>query len=75
MASNRPMGPGSSSLLEAALIARRYYLDGKQKNEIAQELGISRFKVARLLDDARDAGIVDIRITVPTDVDLERGAA
>lgn len=63
----------ASSLREAALVARRYYLDGKQKNEIAEDLGISRFKVARLLDDARAAGIVKISIELPTAVDLELG--
>lgn len=73
MATTRQAATGSASLLDAALIARRYYLDGKQKSEIAQELGISRFKVARLLDEARAAGIVEISIKVPTDVDLDLG--
>lgn len=59
--------------LEAAMVARRYYLQNKQKNEIADELGVSRFKVARLLDEARDSGIVHIHIEVPTDIDLELG--
>ena len=31
-------------------MARRYYLDGESKVDIAAELGLSRFKVARLLD-------------------------
>ena len=57
--------------LEAAMVARRYYLQRKQKNEIAEEMGISRFKVARLLDEAHDAGIVHIHVDLPTDVDLE----
>jgi transposase len=35
-------------------IARRFYLEGKSKVEIAAELGVSRFKVARLLDAARE---------------------
>lgn len=63
----------SASALDAAHIARRYYLDGRQKSEIADELGISRFKVARVLDEAREAGIVQITIKVPTNVDLTLG--
>lgn len=59
------------SLVEAARVARRYYLDNKQKREIADELGLSRFKVARLLDLARAEGIVQISIKLPTADDLE----
>jgi DNA-binding transcriptional regulator LsrR (DeoR family) len=59
--------------LEAAIVARRYYIDDKQKNEIADELGISRFKVARLLDEARASGIVRIYVDMPADVDLPLG--
>lgn len=61
--------------LEAAVVARRYYLDDKQKNEIADELGISRFKVARLLDEARASGIVRIYVDIPAELDLALGEA
>lgn len=56
--------------LEAAMVARRYYIDNRQKSEIADEFGISRFKVARLLDEARASGIVRIYVDMPSDVDL-----
>jgi len=59
--------------LETALVARWYYLGGRQKSEIAQELGISRFKVARLLEEALTAGIVRIYVDMPTEMDLELG--
>ena len=49
----------------AVQAARRYYLEDKTKSEIAAELKISRFKVARLLARARDEGIVKISITSP----------
>lgn len=62
-----------SKLLEAAMVARRYYLGNRQKNEIAEEFGISRFKVARLLDEAMAAGLVRIEVDVPTSIDLELG--
>ena len=45
-----------------ASVARRYYLDGKSKVEIADELGMSRFQIARLLDSARATGLVRIEI-------------
>jgi len=64
-----------SASVEAALVARRFYLADRQKSEIAQELGISRFKVARLLEEARAAGIVRIAIDVPSELDLDLGDA
>jgi DNA-binding transcriptional regulator LsrR (DeoR family) len=42
-----------AQLILIASVARRYYLEGRSKVEIAEELGLSRFKVARLLDTAR----------------------
>ena len=42
-----------AQLILMASVARRYYLEGKSKIEIAEELGLSRFKVARLLETAR----------------------
>ena len=55
------------------MVARRYYIDDRQKNEIAAEMGISRFKVARLIEDAKASGIVHITIKMPADVDLDLG--
>jgi DNA-binding transcriptional regulator LsrR (DeoR family) len=59
--------------LEAAIVARLYYIDGKQKNDIAHDLGVSRFKVARLIDEARASGIVRIYVDMPADIDLPIG--
>src|SRR3954447_21691412 len=61
-----------ASLVLTASIARRFFLDGRSKLEIAEEFGISRFKVARLIDDARSSGLVRIEIghTGLIDVDL-----
>ena len=53
------------------MAARRYFLDGASKSEIAAELGISRFRVARLLEAARRDGIVRIEIRVPPELDVE----
>ena len=36
-----------------ARVARHYYLDDRSKSDIADDLGISRFRVARMLEAAR----------------------
>lgn len=58
----------------AAAVARRHYLRGQSNVEIASELDISRFKVARMLDFARQAGIVHIEIVTDGELDLDRSA-
>ncbi|MDX6253732.1 MAG: hypothetical protein QOJ11_66 [Frankiales bacterium] len=46
-------------------VARRYYELQQNKVEIAAALGITRFKVARLLRQCLDSGIVHVTITPP----------
>jgi DNA-binding transcriptional regulator LsrR (DeoR family) len=60
---------GPAELVRAATIARLYFIESKSKSEIADELGINRFKVARILDDALESGVVRIEISVPTAID------
>ncbi|MDF9277434.1 sugar-binding domain-containing protein [Arthrobacter sp. EH-1B-1] len=48
------------SLLVA--VARRFFLEDASKVEIAKELGLNRFKVARLLELARELGVVTIEL-------------
>jgi DNA-binding transcriptional regulator LsrR (DeoR family) len=55
--------------ITTVLAARRYFVDGASKTEIAGELGISRFKVARLLQDALRDGVVRIEIDAVPEVD------
>lgn len=57
--------------LTTAIMARRYYLEGATKNQIAQEFGVSRFKVARQLDTALQSGIVTITITAPPGINTQ----
>lgn len=45
--------------------ARLYYEDGKSQQEIASFFGVSRPLVSRLLTEARQRGIVEIRIHSP----------
>jgi DNA-binding transcriptional regulator LsrR (DeoR family) len=54
-----------SEVVLAARVARQYYLEGVSKVDIADRLGISRFRVARLLEGARDSGMVRIEIGLP----------
>ena len=53
----------------AVAVARRHYEQRQAKTDIAEALGISRFKVARLLDLAHEAGVVRIEIVEPDDRD------
>ncbi|WP_136588134.1 MULTISPECIES: sugar-binding transcriptional regulator [Actinomycetes] len=62
-------------LVQTTHAARRYYLDNASHVSIAAELGISRFKVARMIDKARELGIVRIEIQEPVDVDTELSIA
>ena len=62
---------GPAQLVLTATVARRYYIDGRSKVEIADELEISRFKVARLLDHALASGLVRIEIGHPGSIDTD----
>lgn len=53
-----------------ALVARRFYLEGRTKKQIGDELGLSRFKVARILDQALRDGTVRIEVDEPAEVDF-----
>lgn len=55
---------GRDQELKVAL-ASEHYLDGDSKVELARRHGLSRFQVARLLDEAREEGIVRIEIVDP----------
>jgi DNA-binding transcriptional regulator LsrR (DeoR family) len=59
----------------AARVCRRFFLDDRTKQEIAAELGISRFKVARLLREARTQGLVRIEVLDPGELDTHRNEA
>ena len=56
-------------------MARRFYLEGKSKIQIAEEFGVSRFKVARVLETALERDLVRIEIRVPAELDAERSDA
>jgi DNA-binding transcriptional regulator LsrR (DeoR family) len=45
------------------MVSKAYYFEGKSKVRIGDELGISRFKVARYLGEARENGMVSITLS------------
>ena len=45
-----------------AALARRFYLEDVSKTELATEFAMSRFRVARMLQQAREVGLVTITI-------------
>ncbi|MDI3481583.1 MAG: hypothetical protein PWQ97_1238 [Tepidanaerobacteraceae bacterium] len=51
-------------------VCKMYYYQQLSKIEIAEKLHISRFKVARLLNEAQKAGIVRIQILNPSSKDM-----
>src|SRR3984885_13994969 len=67
----QPTATGPAALALAATAARPFYLDGASKSEIAAELGLSRFKVARMLDRARSSGLVRIELHYEGEIDLD----
>lgn len=67
------MGPDERGRI--ALVAHRFYKQGMPQTEIAKEIGVSRFKVARWLDQALAEGIVRIEISLPGNVDADLSIA
>lgn len=63
------MGP--SERIQAISIARQYYLDRLSKIEIANLHGLSRYKIARILENCEAEGIVKIEIDTGKIVNAE----
>ena len=71
MSTHREAAAGPAELVLTATVARRFYLEGVSKIDIAAELGMSRFKVARMLDRARETGLVRIELDTRGEIDLD----
>ena len=52
---------GPAQLVPTAAVARRYYMDDASRVDIAQEYGLGRSQVARLLDRWHDRALVRTR--------------
>lgn len=55
--------------LQLADVARQYYLDDLTQEQIARRLGVSRSNISRMLKEARERGIVEIRVHHPLRTD------
>lgn len=69
LSSMSAMGP--DELVRMGHVATRHYRDGLTRIQIAEEFGLSRFKVGRLLDKARAMGIVKVEISTVGAIDVE----
>jgi len=54
-------------------VAEIYYLENKNQAEIAKSVGVTRSMISRMLTEARDAGIVEIRVHRPLQSDHDLG--
>jgi DNA-binding transcriptional regulator LsrR (DeoR family) len=61
--SEQSQTPERTNLL--ADVAEMYYLDGKDQLEISRVVGVTRSMVSRMLTEARQRGIVEIRVNRP----------
>ena len=58
-------------LIRLAYVGKRYFKDGRTRIQIAEEMGLSRFKVARLIQQSLETGVVKIQIAAPGPIDVE----
>lgn len=59
------MNRHQEKLQKLAYVAQRYYLDDWKQSDIAAELGVSRPLVSRMLQEARELGVVKIIVCPP----------
>lgn len=57
--------PSEERALALADVARLYYLEDFTQERIARRLGVSRPNVSRMLKEARELGLVEIRVRSP----------
>ena len=55
------------------LVAKMYYIDGMQQNEIARFFGITPMMLSRLLERAKKEGIVTFQVRSPGKINWEMG--
>ena len=62
---------GQDALRLVVRVARMYYEWGKKQSDIADQLGLSQATVSRLLNQAKEAGIIRITVSVPPGIFTE----
>jgi len=65
--SDQSQSPERTNLL--ADVAAMYYLEGKDQLEISRVVGVTRSMVSRMLTEARQRGIVEIRVNRPLQIE------
>ncbi|RZI81901.1 MAG: DNA-binding transcriptional regulator, partial [Microbacterium sp.] len=65
------MSVGPLSSVQLAHVAREHFVNGKSRVTIAEETGLSRFKVGRMLDEAVEKGIIRFQIVSSPGIDLD----
>lgn len=65
----------TEDLLLLADVAQQYYLEDLTQEQIARRIGVSRSNVSRMLKEARERGLVEIRIHHPLKTLPELAAA
>ncbi|WP_224387400.1 sugar-binding transcriptional regulator [Pseudonocardia sp. ICBG1293] len=66
---------GPARRVLAAEVAEQVLVHGRSRIAVGTELGLSRFQVARLLDAAREHGLVHVAVDPGPDLDAARSAA
>ena len=56
------MAVSREKVQKLAAVARKYYLEDLKQSEIAQQMGVSRPMISKMLREARELGIVKISI-------------
>ncbi|MEV8336913.1 sugar-binding domain-containing protein [Leucobacter sp. NPDC077196] len=59
------MEPGPNRLVEMAHVAREHFINDVPMVELAARTGMSRFRVARLIAEARELGVLRISVGAP----------
>lgn len=57
--------------IQAIAVVKAYFIERKTKSQIADELGISRFRVARILDEAIESGLIKFVIAEQDEIDSD----
>ncbi|WP_025121707.1 MULTISPECIES: sugar-binding transcriptional regulator [unclassified Serratia (in: enterobacteria)] len=57
--------------IQAIAVAKAYFIERRTKSQIAEDLAISRFRVARILDEAIESGLVKFVIAEQDEIDSE----
>lgn len=69
-----PRNRSSPDLLLLRKVSTLYYVENQTQQEIADHIGVSRPTVGRLLQDALEAGVVQITVVPPRGRQNARGS-